>query len=194
MKNVTFDFTPYGLRRHSIVTNSLCCSPTLSQVLLPDAVDRFWQVQALAPSLSQGKPYRQWPSFDVVETMISFIFSSFVLVSSSNALNEREKCELLAVGGREIKRLVKKNGVPPPFRESRRAAVFNPWLCGSPGMPSLLLLPRRQGIKETLHLCASLAFAKDRFLAKTIRRIFAFVFAISQLKSLHGYFNVYLPV
>ena len=39
------------------------------------------------------------------------------------------------------------------FRESQHGIVFNPWLCGSPGMPSLLLPPpQRQGIKDTLHL------------------------------------------
>lgn len=49
------------------------------------------------------------------------------------------------------KELVKWRGMS--FRESQHGIVFNPWLCGSPGMPSLLLPPpQRQGIKDTLHL------------------------------------------
>lgn len=39
------------------------------------------------------------------------------------------------------------------FRESQHGIVFNPWICGSPRMPSSLLsLLQRQGIKDTLHL------------------------------------------
>lgn len=46
------------------------------------------------------------------------------------------------------------------FGESQRGIVFNPWLCGLPGMPPLLLLPlQRQGIKETLHLFDPRLFA-----------------------------------
>lgn len=69
------------------------------------------------------------------------------------------------------------------FRESQHGIVFNPWLCGSPRMPSLLLsLPQRQGIKDTLHLF-DLVFLLRLFYSVILERNVALLFCVSGWKS-----------
>ncbi len=71
------------------------------------------------------------------------------------------------------------------FRESQHGIVFNPWLCGSPGMPSLLLPPpQRQGIKDTLHLFDLVRLLR-LFYSVILGRNVALLLSVSGLKSLY---------
>lgn len=87
---------------------------------------------------------------------------------------------------RENKELVKWRGMS--FRESQHGIVFNPWLCGSPGMPSLLLLPppQRRGIKDTLHLFFDRVRLLRIFISLNFAENYRLRFRVSEL----GYFCI----
>lgn len=126
----------------------------------------FWSLAGPAPDrrgsvlagsgplrLSQGKPTDNDLPLMLLEQW--FLIFSLPACSASLILVLEWLASEQEVGGglqwRGNKELVKWRGVS--FSGRQRGIVFNPWLCGSPRMPSLLLsLPQRQGIKDTLHL------------------------------------------
>lgn len=118
-----------------------------------------------------------------------FLLFFTVLLLSSLSLNGMQVSRKLqlVLRWRGNKELVKWRGMS--FRESQRGIVFNPWLCGSPGMPSLLLPPpQRQGIKDTLHLFLILYVCWDYFTVHIRREMslcfLSACFFVSGLKSL----------